>query len=232
MNGKRSVPLVSRSQSRAPRWSESETQRLKDYLEDGKINLYDSASQIKSQDDIFSQFSNSVVGYHMGLLRKRKLASAPRAKCEPVKDVLKQLGVVPVSSMQKSENIARVHDQTGETSEPLTYKNMPFLRFSYMDYDSKQEKLVVLVDLPGGSGNFEWEFNDEGDGIIIKVEWSKALCDASHLFIDTLKAKMITLAHPKLHAMQDQLLSEGIGLNEIPKFVIEIDLGKRVHKDD
>lgn len=54
------------------KWSELEQKRLQDLLDNGTLNVTDSAAKAKSSDEMFEKFSNNVIGYHMGLLRKRK----------------------------------------------------------------------------------------------------------------------------------------------------------------
>lgn len=106
------------------------------------------------------------------------------------------------------------------------------MRFSYMKYESKQEKVVIILDLPGGSGDFDWKFNEQGDAITIIVNWSKAIYDATNQFQAKLKTNAITVDHPKLHAMQTEVLKQGYSSKKIPQCRIHVDLGKRVHKDD
>lgn len=147
----------------------------------------------------------------------------------PVHDLLSQLGVVSSVGNVPNETV-NVDCPTG--AYELMSEHMPFLRFNYMKYDTKQEKVVVLIDLPGGTNSYDWEFNEVGDSITVIINWSKALYDVSNLFKHALNADVITMDHPKLHAMQNELLRQGFSSKNIPKGRIYVDLGRRVHKDD
>lgn len=62
-----------------------------------------------------------------------------------------------------------------------------------MKYETKPEKIVVLLDLPGGGGDCDWQFNEYGDAIIITVNWSKAVYGAIYLFQAHLRENMVTI---------------------------------------
>lgn len=146
-------------------------------------------------------------------------------------DVLTQFKVVPSNSVA-APNVEANDHHVGLRSYEMTCVNMPLLRFSYMKYATKQEKVVIILDLPGGSGDYGWEFNDNGDAITIFVNWSQSLYDVSDLFRSYLNAGVITLDHPKLHAMQNESLRQGFSSKNIPQSQLYVELGKRVHKDD
>lgn len=131
---------------------------------------------------------------------------------------------VPTVTIEKFEGPSAFYE--------LLCENMPFLRFSYMKYATKQEKVVVLLDLPGGSGNYDWEFNALGDAIVITVNWSKSLYDVTDLYKSALREKEITMDHPKLHALQTEIMKQGYSTKNVPQSRIHVDLGRRVHKDD
>lgn len=114
-------------------------------------------------------------------------------------------------------------------SSSLTCSHMPFLRFTYMD--GTKEKLVILLDLPSGSRNYEWDFNSVGDGINLQVEWSPALYDDICSLLDAAcKTGQLTLDNSKAQAMQDILSKKR--KEQIPKCCMEVSLGKQVCKDD
>lgn len=54
------------------RWTDYEQQHLEQLISNGSVKLTDSSATVKDMDDIFDNFSNSVVGYHLGQLRKKK----------------------------------------------------------------------------------------------------------------------------------------------------------------
>lgn len=57
------------------KWTEVEQKRLKDLLDEGTLSIYDSAVKAKDMDEMFEKFSNNVIGYHLGQLRKKKRES-------------------------------------------------------------------------------------------------------------------------------------------------------------
>lgn len=133
------------------------------------------------------------------------------------------------STSTVEETTPLVNSETLDVDEcSLICSNMPFLRFTYMD--AGKEKIVILLDLPGGSRNYEWEFNELGDGINLRVEWSRALCDASSSIES--EGRQLTLDGAKIQAMQNMLSKKNIDRKEIPKCCIEVSLGKKVCKDD
>lgn len=154
-------------------------------------------------------------------------------QCGPVSEVLNQLGVV-CAPTKRAENVPSDVDDTFDDSserQTLCYDNMPFVMYSYMDYGTKNEKIVVMVELPG-SGSYDWEFNEIGDVITLRVEWSRAFYDVSNTFKGEIQAQKYSLAHPKLHALQSELVKRGISQNQKPRCCITIPLGRRVQKED
>lgn len=151
-------------------------------------------------------------------------------KSGPVNDVLTQFGIVP--SEQKQNQINKSEQSYSGVLDNVTCENMPFIRFNYMDYGIKQEKIVVLIDLPGGSGTYDWEFNDNGDAVFVSADWSKALYDVANLFKTDLLTRKISMDHPKIYSMQSELLRKGISPKQVPRCCITVPLGKRVQKDD
>ncbi|KAJ6639418.1 hypothetical protein Bhyg_12162 [Pseudolycoriella hygida] len=222
----------------APRkWTVTEQNKLQHLIDTGDMSLNDGAAKLKDKDPTFREFSNSVIGYHLALPRKNKLKSKQPLSgvngtgvVASVNDVFTQHGIIPTNSLSAS-NVDIDGSHVGSSYE-LSFDNMPFLRFSYMKYAKKQEKLVVILDLPGGSSDFNWEFNEVGDGIIIVVNWSRSLYDVGTLFRSHLDAAIISLEHPKLHAMQNEALRQGYSSKQISQWRLKVDLGKRFHKDD
>lgn len=114
----------------------------------------------------------------------------------------------------------------------MMFQNMPVTRCSYLHYQTKKEKLVLLLGLPGCRENYDWKFNELRDSITVLDIWGRAMHDVSTLFKSELKQKTITLDHPKIHALQYELLRKGIERKSVPQCSIVIPLGKRVQKDD
>lgn len=132
--------------------------------------------------------------------------------------------VCPASS--SPVNVASSEVETSDVDEcSMMCANMPFICFTYMDDSVKQEKVVILLDLPGGSRSYEWEFNDLGDCITLVVEWSSAFYDAFGMFESDSNDF-------RVQAMQDALKKKGISRNQFPKCCIQVPLGRKVCKDD
>lgn len=53
------------------KWTDLEQNRLQKLLDKGTVSVNDSAAKVKDQDEFFDKFSNNVVGYHLGILRKK-----------------------------------------------------------------------------------------------------------------------------------------------------------------
>lgn len=55
------------------KWTDSEQRHLEQLLNDGSLRLTDPSSKVKDfDDDLFYNYRNNVIGYHLGLLRKKK----------------------------------------------------------------------------------------------------------------------------------------------------------------
>lgn len=60
------------NQTEDPKRNDYEQQRLESLIARGDIKLTDSAADARAADDSFLKYSNHVVGYHLGLIRKKK----------------------------------------------------------------------------------------------------------------------------------------------------------------
>lgn len=228
------------------KWTDEEQQCMEKLFHDGTLSVTDNASKVKASDITFDEFSNSVVAYHWGQFKKKVIffyevdvriprnflirfsVSLNSHRVGPVSKTLEQFGVIRPS--QLNQNSSSSIDLNECDDSRLICDNMPFIRFSYMHYESKKEKLVVIIDLPGGSGDFKWKFNELGDSMTLLVSWGRAMYEVSTLFQIELQQKTMTMDHPKLHAMQCELLRKGISANSTPQSSISIPLGKRVQK--
>lgn len=54
------------------KWTVTEQNKLQQLIDAGVMSVSDSAAKAKDKDPMFKDFSNSVIGYHLGLLRKNK----------------------------------------------------------------------------------------------------------------------------------------------------------------
>ncbi|KAG4065915.1 hypothetical protein HA402_008911 [Bradysia odoriphaga] len=194
-------------------WTESDGLRLQELFDNGLLSLSDSITKIISLDDRFAKFNSRVLGSRLGWLRRNN------ATTSSVNVASRKVEVINLQDSASSE--------TPDSDEcSLTCDNMPFLRFMHMDASDEKEKVVILLDLPGGTRSYEWMFNDLGDGIILQVEWSRALFDVSSLSAFT------AVDDQKLHAMQEMLSKQDISQKTIPKCTIRVSLGRKVCKDD
>ncbi|XP_037038083.1 uncharacterized protein LOC119075671 [Bradysia coprophila] len=207
-NGKRKPTMNEQCESN---WTESDGLRLQELFDNGLLSLADPISKIISLDKRFAKFNSRVLGSRLGRLRKNNASTS---------------SVNGASRKDEVINL-RASSETSDSDEcSLICDNMPFLCFTYVDTSDEKEKVVILLDLPGGTKSYEWKFNDRGDGIILQVEWSRALYDVSSF------SGFTAGDDQKLNAMQEMLSKQDISRKKIPKCRIQVSLGRKVRIDD
>ncbi len=118
----------------------------------------------------------------------------------------------------------------------IVHHNQPALVTVYKDPDTQQEKVFIVMSLPGGSGS-ESEFSLAGNGpgsstAIIKYNWPPLMYDIDCMFSKvTIKNEKISPLHPKLIALKNELESNRDSIDAIPQGVIEIPLPIPVQTD-
>lgn len=54
------------------KWGATEQTRLENYVSEGEIDVFGNASKVREIDpETFDKFSNNVIGYHLGQLKKK-----------------------------------------------------------------------------------------------------------------------------------------------------------------
>jgi hypothetical protein len=105
----------------------------------------------------------------------------------------------------------------------------------YKDPQTLQEKVFIVISIPGGSG--ESEFSSAGDGpgsstAIIKYYWPPVMFDTDSMFEKvSIKNEKVSPLHPKIIALKNELENNRDSVDAIPQAVIEIHLPIPVQTD-
>lgn len=82
--------------------------------------------------------------------------------------------------------------------DKMTHQNYPIVCKTYTDPASENEKVLMVVSLPGGSEDIRLEIDDEGLSATIKYSWTKSMYDVADLFKKQLASQELTAHHPML----------------------------------
>ncbi|KAJ6647692.1 hypothetical protein Bhyg_02915 [Pseudolycoriella hygida] len=56
------------------KWTTVEKSALQKLIDTGALTVNDCASKVKACDSTFNNFSNNVIGYHLGIIRKKMIS--------------------------------------------------------------------------------------------------------------------------------------------------------------
>ena len=110
----------------------------------------------------------------------------------------------------------------------IVHHNQPALVTVYKDPDTQQEKVFILISLPGGSTDVEFSLVGNGPGSStanIRYSWPPVMYDIDSLFAKvTIKNEKISEFHPKITALKNELANSRNSVDSVPQEVIEIPL--------
>ena len=82
--------------------------------------------------------------------------------------------------------------------DKMIHQNYPIVCKTFTDPASENDKVLMVVSLPGGSENIRVELDDEGLSATIKYAWTKSMYDVADLFKKQLGTHELTTQHPML----------------------------------
>ena len=110
----------------------------------------------------------------------------------------------------------------------IVHHNHPALVTVYKDPATQQEKVFIVISLPGGSGEAEFSLVGNGPGSStahIQYDWPPVLFDIDSLFAKVnIGNEKISEFHPKILALKNELQNHRDSVDAIPQTVIEIPL--------
>lgn len=115
--------------------------------------------------------------------------------------------------------------------DPISTKRQPYIVTTYNDPDTMNERVLIVVNLPSGSGNVKFSLNENGTKAFVKFSWASAMYDPNILFRKFIESKAITHYHPKILAIKSELEKSRKSINEVPHGVIEITLPFQVQTE-
>jgi hypothetical protein len=118
-------------------------------------------------------------------------------------------------------------DLEGRDSQ-IVHHNQPALVTVYKDPETQQEKVFILISLPGSSVESEFSLADNGPSsstAIIKYYCPPVMFDIDSLFAKfNIRNEKISPMHLKIIAMKTELENNSDSVDAIPQAVIEIPL--------
>ncbi|KAK4024314.1 hypothetical protein OUZ56_009697 [Daphnia magna] len=110
----------------------------------------------------------------------------------------------------------------------IVHHNQPALVTVYKDPETQQEKVFILISVPGGSTEVEFSLVGNGPGSStarIKHSWPPVMFDIDSLFAKvSIRNEKISQFHPKIVALKNELENNRDSVDAIPQAVIEIPL--------
>jgi hypothetical protein len=121
------------------------------------------------------------------------------------------------------ENVSEEEDMDAN----VVSKNQPVLMSVYKDPDTEEEKLCVLVTMPGGVSPVKFEVVGTGPGSnVAKVtyDWPPISFDIPAIFTEEIDAKQIPSCHPLILSLKNDLQFHRDSIDSTPRGEIELTL--------
>ncbi|EFX72043.1 hypothetical protein DAPPUDRAFT_111162 [Daphnia pulex] len=121
------------------------------------------------------------------------------------------------------ENVSEEEDMDAN----VVSKNQPVLMSVYKDPDTEEEKLCVLVTMPGGVSHVKFEVVGTGPGSnVAKVtyDWPPISFDIPAIFKEEIDAKQIPSCHPLILSLKNDLQFHRDSIDSTPRGEIELTL--------
>lgn len=113
----------------------------------------------------------------------------------------------------------------------VTFNNYPALCETYIDPESLNQKVVMVLCLPSGAQNPKVELSDDGATAMVKCSWSKSIYEMEDLFKVPLAAATLNISHPKIMCLKNGLTKARKPVDVTPDTLIKVDLPIKVQTD-
>ncbi|XP_045025151.1 uncharacterized protein LOC123469870 [Daphnia magna] len=118
-------------------------------------------------------------------------------------------------------------DDEDELDAKIAHKNQPVLMTVYRDPVTEQEKVCIVVSLPGGASDVEFSLVGSGPGrstARITYSWPKILFDIEAIFKKAITSSELPVCHPKIIALKNELKNNRDSIDSTPKGSMELTL--------
>ncbi|XP_045023141.1 uncharacterized protein LOC123467161 [Daphnia magna] len=118
-------------------------------------------------------------------------------------------------------------DDEDELDAKIAHKNQPVLMTVYRDPVTEQEKVCIVVSLPGGASDVEFSLVGSGPGSStarITYSWPKILFDIETIFKKAITSSELPVCHPKIIALKNELKNNRDLIDSTPKGSMELTL--------